>query len=429
MKKLLPINRFVYLFTILFTIGSFTQVSAQCIAPSLTFENPVLVAGSNGQVGATYKFPFVTTTADAYIRIDSIVGGASLVNIDITSTGYQHAWQPVVNGPSTPAGSKYYIRWNISFKNAGTNENTSISCLNLSAIDVDGDNVRIREYVEAYNCIQHTHPYPSVLGINMMNTSSGMCTMAMGQVANKLNIDTNAHDTRINFDFGTTNAVNFITGAKVDNNSTGPASTDRHFSLYFKNFSNISTLPVRLLSFSGRAMSQNSVQINWVTELEINNKQFEIQRSFNGKEFQTVAIAFSLEGTGTKAYKLTDKIPEGSPAKVYYRIKQIDMDDKYSISKIISISLEESNKTFIKLSPNPVDNEFTITLENNTTPVSAIRIVDMSGREIFRKSTAGLNTNMHRLDARQANMQKPGMYIAELLFADGSRSTQKMIKR
>ncbi|MGL6269606.1 MAG: hypothetical protein ACRC2O_16850, partial [Chitinophagaceae bacterium] len=126
MKKLLPINGFVYLFIMLITIGSFTQVSAQCIAPSLTFENPVLVAGSNGQIGATYKFPFVTTTADAYIRIDSIIGGASLVNIDITSTGYQHAWQPVVDGPSTPAGSKYYIRWNISFKNAGTNENTSI---------------------------------------------------------------------------------------------------------------------------------------------------------------------------------------------------------------------------------------------------------------------------------------------------------------
>jgi hypothetical protein len=429
MKKLSPINGFTYLLILMLTSVAFTRVSAQCIAPSLTFENPVLVSGTNGQVGATYKFPFVTTTADAYIRIDSIVGGASLVNIDITSTGYQHAWQPVVDGPSTPAGSTYYIRWNISFKNAGTTESTSISCLNLSAIDVDGDNVRMREYVEAFNCVQHTHPFPSVLGINMMNTSSGMCTMAMGQVANKLNIDTNAHDTRINFDFGTTNSVSFITGAMVDNNSTGPASTDRHFSLYFKNFSNVSTLPVRLLSFSGRPLTNNSVQINWVTELEVNNKQFEIQRSFDGKDFQTVAIAFSLEGSGTKAYKITDKIPAGSPSKVYYRIKQIDIDDKYSISKIISISLEESNNMFIKLSPNPVENEFTLTLENSSTPLTSIRIVDMSGREIFRKSLAGLKTNMHRLDARQANMQKPGMYIAELLFADGTHTTQKMIKR
>jgi hypothetical protein len=36
---------------------------------------------------------------------------------------------------------------------------------------------------------------------------------------------------------------------------------------------------------------------------------------------------------------------------------------------------------------------------------------------------------MHRIDARQANMQKPGMYIAELTFNDGSRSTQKIIKK
>jgi hypothetical protein len=429
MKKLLPINGFMYLLILILTSGAFSKVSAQCIAPSLTFENPVLVSGTNGQVGATYKFPFVTNSVDAYIRIDSIIGGASLVNIDITTTGYQHAWQPVVDGPSSPAGSKYYIRWSITFKNAGTNESTSVNCLNLSAIDVDGDNVRMREYVEAYNCVQHTHPYPSLLNINLMNTSSGMCTMAMGRVANKLNIDTNAHDTRINFDFGTTNAVNFITGAMVDNNSTGPASTDRHFSLYFKNISTFSTLPVRLLSFSGRAIDKSSVLINWVTELEVNNKQFEIQRSFDGKEFQTVAIAFSLEGSGTKAYKITDKIPSGSPSKVYYRIKQIDIDDKFSISKIISINLEESNKMFIKLSPNPVENEFTITLENNSAPVSSLRIVDIAGREIFRKNLAGLKTNIHRLDARQANMQRPGMYIAELFFADGSHTTQKMIKR
>jgi hypothetical protein len=53
----------------------------------------------------------------------------------------------------------------------------------------------------------------------------------------------------------------------------------------------------------------------------------------------------------------------------------------------------------------------------------------MNGREIFRKNLAGLNTNMHRFDARQANMQKPGLYIAELLFNDGTRSTQKIIKK
>ena len=91
------------------------------------------------------------------------------------------------------------------------------------------------------------------------------------------------------------------------------------------------------------------------------------RRSFNGKDFETVALAFSLEGSGTKAYKVIDKLPAGSPSKVHYRIKQIDIDDKYSISKIISVNLEESGNTFIKLSPNPVENAFSITINESKT--------------------------------------------------------------
>ena len=288
----------------------------------------------------------------------------------------------------------------------------------------------MQEFVETFSCVQHTYPMPSVLNINMMNTPSGMCTRALGQVSNRLNIDTNAHDTRINFDFGTTAKVIFRTGAIVANNSTGAASTDRHFSLYFKNIGQFSTLPVRLISFSGRPMNNNSIEINWATELEIINKQFEIQRSFNGKDFETVAIAFSLEGSGTKAYKVIDKLPAGSPTRVHYRIKQIDIDDKYSISKIISVNLEESGNAFIKLSPNPVENAFSITINDSKTFAQSIRIVDMSGREVYRRNLSGLKTQLLSLRCtEQANMQRSGMYVAELAFNDGSRMTQKIIRK
>ena len=215
----------------------------------------------------------------------------------------------------------------------------------------------------------------------------------------------------------------------LEDTSSTPTTTADTINVNNNNSPIPSKLPVRLLNFSGTLVSSNTIQINWVTELEVKNKQFEIQRSFTGKDFQTVAIVYSPEESGMNAYKITDKIPAGSPSKVYYRIRQNDLDEKYSISKIIIISLDETNNLFIKISPNPVENEFSISIENNGTPVSTIRIVDINGREVFRKSLVGLQTNMHSIDARQANMQRPGMYIAELTFNDGSHSTQKIIKK
>jgi hypothetical protein len=280
MKKLLPFNGFAYLLIITLLTGTINSVSAQCIAPSLTFTNPTLVAGLNGQVGATYKFPLVTPTADAYIRIDSIKGGASLSNIDNKTMGHTNAWQPIITGPTSTI-HEHYIRWTISFKVAGTNVNTSIPCLNISAIDLDGDNVKLQEFVETFDAANYTVANNTSLTVSKVNTSTGMSTKAYGNRNEKPGIDTTALDTQINFDFGTRSSVTFKTGVSITKTSSS-GTIDRFFCIYFKNTLTLSTLPVRLLSFSGRPMGNNSIQLNWVTELEVNNKHFEIQRSFDG---------------------------------------------------------------------------------------------------------------------------------------------------
>jgi len=115
------------------------NANAQCDPPSLVFRNPQLVSGVDGQINATYKFSNVTPGADAYIKIDSIVGGASLVTIDVTDLGYQDAWQPRVGGPGTPLGNTSYIRWTVNFKATGTDDPYYFNCFSLSAVDIDDE--------------------------------------------------------------------------------------------------------------------------------------------------------------------------------------------------------------------------------------------------------------------------------------------------
>jgi hypothetical protein len=430
MKTLFTTARFVCLLVITLLAGAAQKSTAQCYGPELYFQNPSLVSGTHGQPGATYRFPFVTPDADALIRIDSVIGGATLTNIDGTHMGFMHAWQPVITGPSNVVGHEFYIRWTITFVAPGTSTPKNVNCLKFSAIDVDEDNVKIQDVVETYNALGYDMLPTSKVSVYHFNTPSGASTKAIGNHENdRQNIDTTAVNTQINFSYGNTSSVVIKTGILVNKTSSPNSQEERIYSIFYKNPFNLSTLPVRLLSFSGRAVDNGRIELKWVTEIEINNKQFELQRSFDGRDFTTVAVVLSLDGSGTKAYSYKDALPAGAPSKVFYRIKQIDTDNKYSISNIITVNSARDNSVGMKISPNPVASDFAINLENNQQGAYALRIMDISGREVFRQSLNGQKLPVIRLSASQARMDAPGIYVAELVFQDGSRLTQKMIRQ
>ena len=95
-----------------------TAVIAQ---PKFNFRNPVLESGTALNVGATYRFPNVRNNVDALVKIDAMVGGITLTNIDRTADGFQEAFQPEYNIPAAKNG---YIDFTVTFVKKGNN-NTS----------------------------------------------------------------------------------------------------------------------------------------------------------------------------------------------------------------------------------------------------------------------------------------------------------------
>ncbi|MFT3950345.1 MAG: hypothetical protein QM763_25485 [Agriterribacter sp.] len=81
-------------------------------------------------------------------------------------------------------------------------------------------------------------------------------------------------------------------------------------------------------------------EITWATDKEQNNKQFEIQRSNGGEDFKTIAIFFTLKDSREiKNYKFKDEMKGVSGGKVSYRIKQVDLNDNCTFSKIVEINI------------------------------------------------------------------------------------------
>ncbi len=321
-------------------------------APFLSFHDAVLYSGTDGLVGAVYKFANVSANIDAWVEIVSLEGGASLSDIDHFTAGYFKAWQPFVTAaPNDTSG----INWKITFKKAGTTTDTVLSKVVVTAIDVDGDGVTLREFVEA------VLPSTYAVGANCnltISVNNGNLN-AISPVTNQANIDTLVVLAMFQMKFMNISTILYRTGAI----STKSTTDVRQSSLYFKAFfSDEIVLPISLTSFNAVA-SDATAKLNWETESELNCSDFTIERSTNGIEYTSLAKIKAAGTSPTKnSYSFTDNEPE--PGNNYYRLLISDFDGSTTYSPVRLVNFKNKNSTdsnlMIVVSPNPFNSNLRV---------------------------------------------------------------------
>jgi hypothetical protein len=95
------------------------------------------------------------------------------------------------------------------------------------------------------------------------------------------------------------------------------------------------TLPVTFVSFSANR-SQGTVQLVWNTENEMDNSHFEVERSANGSDWETIGNVAA--GTSSSADSYTYRDETAPAAQTQYRIRQVDLDGNYGYSKVVLVS-------------------------------------------------------------------------------------------
>jgi beta-fructofuranosidase len=135
----------------------------------------------------------------------------------------------------------------------------------------------------------------------------------------------------------------------IDLFTTGAAAT-ANVTVY--NINPNSVLPVTWLSFTAQ-QKNNAVQLQFKTAAEINNDHFEVQKSTDGINFNSIASLAADDNSGTTAtYNFTDFSP--AIGNNYYRIKQVDKDGKSSYSIVRQINYNAPSQTSqIKIMQNP----------------------------------------------------------------------------
>lgn len=339
----------------------------------LQFKNPLLISGMDGKENAIYKFPDVCTDVDAWVQILKLIKGATLDDIDHFTAGYDEAWQPYINAAPNDTSS---IKWLITFKVAGTSQDTSLPDIAIAAVDVDGDGTYLKEFVEANNIYSYAVSASTNLTVTLKNGSY----KATSTIANIADIDTAQHQCIFQINYRNVNNFIYQTGAI----STYPAAQIRQNCLYFHYFFNGNVaLPVTLLNFSAKIIG-SGVDVNWSTASEVNNDYFTVERSVDGKEFTELG---KVKGSGTtttpRAYFLADLEPLSGTT--YYRLKQKDYNGKEEIFKMVPVKREaDSNPpSSFKIYPNPFQDSFKAELTSDQKQEIAISVITMQGAIVY----------------------------------------------
>jgi hypothetical protein len=127
-------------------------------------------------------------------------------------------------------------------------------------------------------------------------------------------------------------------------------------------FTTANALPVNLTEFKAQ-WRQHDAWLWWKVDMEENNDRFEIERSTDGVNFVKAGTVQSLGNTNSpRRYEFTDRAASNIQSNIlYYRLKQVDKDDRSTYSAIVILKRDQPGFT-ISVYPNPARGTFTLQL-------------------------------------------------------------------
>ncbi|MEO6685035.1 MAG: choice-of-anchor E domain-containing protein [Dyadobacter sp.] len=172
-------------------------------------------------------------------------------------------------------------------------------------------------------------------------------------------------------------------------------------------------LPVKLISFKVNKEGA-AANLTWKTTEEINSERFDIERSSNGKQWQTIgSVAAQGESAAVISYNFTDSEP--MTGVNLYRLKMIDRDQTYAYSRINQLDFSGNTKFYVY--PNPVADQ--LFLQTSSEDISRIQVFNISG-----KLVKDVNWVKQPVDVRSL---ATGTYAVRIVHASGLAENRNIV--
>jgi hypothetical protein len=186
-------------------------------------------------------------------------------------------------------------------------------------------------------------------------------------------------------------------------------------------FTTLSDLPVTFLNFDG-VLQDDKALLTWSTSQELNNKGFEVEKSYDGQTFTGIGF---VNGAGNSSvvntYNYTDlKVQSGSN---YYRLRQEDIDGNFNYSSIIRLDFKQFSWAIFG---NPVTSNSWIQLQLTKTSNVAIQVYSIDGKIINTINKGYISAGTYSIPLNLGSAPA-GIYIVKLV-SDNQIFSKKIIK-
>jgi hypothetical protein len=186
-------------------------------------------------------------------------------------------------------------------------------------------------------------------------------------------------------------------------------------------------LPVTILGFTANYESANNVKVSWATTNEINAAYYEVERSSDGIGFNGVAQEDASQSLNpVHSYSINDQLYNINSNIIYYRLRIVDNDGKYTYSNVVSVKLNQPQNNF-SIYPNPVDNYAVMNVYAEKQGTGVLRVIDNSGKPLTSKSFSVTNGN-NSVVIDQLGFLPRGIYVIQVMVNDNVY-TQKILKK
>jgi hypothetical protein len=189
-------------------------------------------------------------------------------------------------------------------------------------------------------------------------------------------------------------AINLGTGVRLEGRALTTNGALTTSSVTINMTEGCSTLPLSLTAFTG-TYQNNAALLAWKTANEVNTSVFEVELSTDARSYTKVgSVNAAGDAVNGGNYEFNYNLSSVVAPVVYYRLKMIDKDGRFTYSNVVAMQLQKKTVT-ISLYPNPVKSSTTLMINAKLKEQITYSIVDAMGKVISTTQvmlTAGSNT-------------------------------------
>ncbi|MBC7947936.1 MAG: T9SS type A sorting domain-containing protein [Chitinophagaceae bacterium] len=183
-------------------------------------------------------------------------------------------------------------------------------------------------------------------------------------------------------------------------------------------------LPVKWNAFSVSLVDE-AASISWESEQE-KGTHFEIERSYDGENFATIAII--LSETNKIAYTFQDRLLNTTVPIVYYRVKGVELNGAKQYTETRTVRFTTKQEVAVQASPNPFTGSFNINFKSEAKSAVTIKLYSMTGQLVFTKN-ASANKGFNTFSITEASKLGRGMYMVQLSSNNQVVASEKIVKQ